>query len=288
MIGLVTDSTSDLPSEACRQWGIRVVPTCLVMGGQSLQDGVQISRTEFYERLPLTRPRPTTAAPSAGEFEAAYRALFDAGADRIVSIHTAASLSGILNAARLGAESAGGRVTVLDSRQTSMGLGFQVLAAAEAIRQGRPLSAVVDAVRQTAGRVRLFALLDTLEYLRQSGRVGWVQAGLGEVLGIRLLIELAGGQVLRVAQARARSKGMALLAEKVAGLGRLERLAVLHTGALEDARALAEQWAHHSATPPTIQEVTPVIGTHVGPRGLGAAAVVASTHTDDGGREPRQ
>lgn len=275
MIAFVTETTADLPDDLCREFGIRVVPTYLVIDGRSYKDGTELSRTEFYKRLPATRPLPTTAAPAAGEFQEAYRSAFADGAEQIVSIHTSSKVSGIFNAARLGAAAAGGKITLIDSLQLSMGIGFQVLAAAEAHRRDKPLEEILQAVHEVRSRVRVFALLDTLEYLKHSGRVSSFRAGVGDILDIKPLIEVANGQVERLGQTRTRRKAVDALVDRVTGLGRLDRLAVMHTNVPEDAGALAARLSPLSASAPIIVEVTPVIGTHVGPGGLGVAVVVS-------------
>lgn len=127
---LVPDSTADIPHGLARHWNIEVVPAFLIIQGQSFRDRVDITRQAFYQRLPQYDPPPTTAAPSSGVFEQVYARLLEVGYEGVVSVHCAVSLSGLYNAARLGAEPFGGRVTVVDSGQLSMGLGFQVLAAA--------------------------------------------------------------------------------------------------------------------------------------------------------------
>jgi len=277
---LVTDSTADLPAELVERHGIIVVPAVLNLGGRSYRDGIEISRAEFYERLPALRTPPTTAAPAVGEFEAAYA---QCGEAEIVSIHIAGQLSGVYNAARLGAEALGKRVTVIDSGQTSMGLGWQVLAAAEAIAAGKPLPEVLAAVESARRRVKVYALLDTIEYLRRGGRASALSAAMSELLQIKLMIELSEGVVSQVTRLRTRHKAVEKLVELTEALGPLERLAVLHAHCPDDAHALAARLASfgyaqdrpRAAQPPLVVEATSIIGTHVGPKALGIAAVKA-------------
>jgi DegV family protein with EDD domain len=271
-VRLVADSTCDLPADLVARYDIRVVPAILNLEGRSYRDGLDLSRAEFYARLPGLRALPSTAAPAAGEFEAAYRACGDAD---ILSIHLASQLSALYNAARLAAESFGGRVTLIDSGQVSMGIGWQVLAAAEAVAAGKPLADVIAAAESTRRRVKLFALLDTIEFLRRGGRASAFAATLGDLLQIKPLLEVADGQVLPVARLRTRAKGLAALVERVESLGPLERLAVLHANTPADAQSLADRLAGRSAQPALVLEATTVIGTHAGPGALGIAAVKA-------------
>lgn len=270
MIRLVTDSTCDIPAELIARHNILVVPAIVSLGEQSYRDGIELSRTEFYERLPTLTALPHTAAPAIGEFQAAYAQCGDAD---ILSIHMAAQLSGIYNGARLAAEPYGARVTLVDTGQLSMGLGWQVLAAAEAIAAGKTLAETLAAVETTRRRVKVYALLDTLEYLRRGGRASTLTATLSEIFQIKLMVELRESQVIQVAKVRTHRKGLNHLSEAVEALGPLERLAILHAHAPADAEVLAARLAPHSAQPPLIVEATSVIGTHVGPKALGVAAV---------------
>jgi DegV family protein with EDD domain len=272
-IGIVTDSTADIPVELCEQGNIQVVPAILVIDGQNLEDGSGISRREFYERLPGMRVMPTTSAPSVGAFLRVYERLFNQGFEQIISIHTPAALSGIFNAARLAAQNFGERVHVVDSGQLSLGIGFQALTAAESVAEGASLEQVLMRLASIRQRVRLMAMLDTLEYVRRSGRVSWARAGIGALLNLKPFLELKDGAVLRLGEARTRRKGIEHLRGILQSLGPLERLAVLHTNAEADAHPFAEVFAPTLARPPLIVNVTTVIGTHIGPNGLGFAAV---------------
>jgi len=274
-IGLVTDSTSDLPADLVMQHNIEVVPAILIMGDKTYTDGEGISRQEFYRRLPDLPVPPTTASPSVGSFIERYERLFRGGIDRILSIHAPSALSGIFNAARLAAETFGEKVHVLDSGQVTLGLGFQVLMAAEAIARGAVLDDVLSLVASLRERVRVVALLDTLEYIRRSGRVSWVRARIGELLNLKLLIELRQGIVERLGQVRTRAQGIVHLTEILQSWGPLERLAVLHTNAEAAARQLLADIKPNLPIPPLVINVTTIIGTHVGPNGLGFAAVKA-------------
>ncbi len=269
-IVLVTDSNCDLPAELIDRYGIRVVSSLLNIGGQSYRDGVDISRAEFYARLPTLNPSPTTAAPASGVFDELYRACGDAD---IISIHIASKLSGFFNAARLGAEASGARVTLIDSEQLSMGFGWQVLAAAEAISAQKSVAEVIDSITHTRQRVKVYAALNTLEYLRRSGRANALVARLGDFLHIKPLVELVGGEVKLMGRQRTFSKALDKLIETVQALGPLERLAILHAHNPEEAHTLVERLAPQSTQAPLVTEIAAVIGTHVGPGAVGVAAV---------------
>jgi DegV family protein with EDD domain len=273
-IAIVTDSTADIPDELTKNFMIHVVPNLVIMNGQSYEDGNEISRQDFYEQLPAMKVPPTTSAAPYGKYRQIYYRLFKQGVQNIISIHAPSQLSGIYNAASTAAREFGERVHVLDSGQVTLGLGFQVLAAAEAVAQGATPRAILDVIDNIRRRVRVVALLDTLEYVRRSGRVSWARARLGNLLQIKPLVELRGGQVFSMGESRTRQKGIQRLRELLMKLGKLERLAILHTNAETDARQFLEEFISGLPTEPLVVNITTVIGTHVGPKGLGFAAVV--------------
>ena len=273
-IAIVTDSTADIPPDLVRKYRIHVVPNIIILGDRNLEDGKEITRQEFYEQLPSMKPLPTTATAAPGVYEELYAELFARGAQQVISTHASSKLSGIYNAARLAANEFDGRVKVIDSEQITLGLGFQVLAAAEAIDQGTSLDHVEDIITNIRKRIRVVAMLDTLEYVRRSGRVSWAQARIGALLRIKPFLEVSNGEVLSLGETRTYKKGVIRLADMLARLGPLEKLAVLHTNAEGEALRFAERYAPKNIPAPSIVNVTTVIGTHVGPHGLGFTAVI--------------
>jgi DegV family protein with EDD domain len=171
-----------------------------------------------------------------------------------------------------------GRITVLESGSLSLGLGFQVLAAAEALAdQGGLLDEALAAIRSTRERLRVYAALDTLEYVRRSGRVPAAVAALGGLLHIKPVVELHEGEVKPISASRTTRHATEKLFGLLTDLGPLERLAILHTNAPGRAKEFLQAlMAEHRKSIPRdilIVNVTTVIGTHVGPNGLGVAAV---------------
>jgi DegV family protein with EDD domain len=194
-LGIVTDSTSDLPADLIQRFGIEVIPTILVIEGKQYADGEGISRNDFYARLPMMKIFPTTAAPSIGEFSACYQKLFNAGCDHILSIHAASKLTAICDIARQAAADFPNRITVVDSGSLSLGIGFQALAAAEVTESGADTSTALAAIESTRQRLHVFAALDTMDFLRRSGRIPAAITFLGGMLNIRPLVELTDGQL---------------------------------------------------------------------------------------------
>jgi len=276
-IGIVTDSTSDIPANLVEEHGLEVIPTMLILDGKEYADGEGISREEFYTRLPDMDRLPTTAAPSIGDFTARYKKLFEKGCDHILSIHAAHQLTAIVDVARQAAEEFTDRITVFDSGSLSLGLGFQVLAAAEAVEGG--YQAAVEALETTRQRIKVFAALDTMDNLRHSGRVPYAVAALGGLLSIKPVIELVEGVVKPISAVRTREQANKRMAALMKSCHSMGRLAILHTGAEARAREfLGKMMDEISQSIPRdvlMVNVTPVIGTHVGPRGLGFATVPA-------------
>ena len=274
-LGIVTDSTCDIPQFLIEEHELQVIPCLLIVEGKEYIDGKDLIREEFYKRLPSLPTSPTTAAPSIGDFATRYEELLSRGCDQILSIHAAGALTSILSSARQAANDFHGYVTCVDSTSLSLGLGFQVLAAAEAAEMG--LQAALGALERTRQRLQVFAALDTLEYLKRSGRVPAAAAMLGGLLKIKPLIELANGDVKAIGAARTASQANERMTTLILEGGALERLAILHTGAEARAREfLNELMQHASQSVPRdilMVNVTTVIGTHVGPNGLGFAAI---------------
>lgn len=274
-IGIVTDSTSDLPEYLIGQYELEVIPTILILDGKEYADGFGISRDDFYNRLPSLRIPPTTAAPSIGEFSARYDSLLTRGCDHVISIHAAGQLTTIVNAARQAAQDFPNQITVIDSGSLSLGLGFQAIAAAEAAENG--LQAALDALHSTRARLKVYAALDTMENLRRSGRIPGPVAALGGLLSIKPLIELIDGEVKAVGAVRTTSQANKRVLNFLLQRGDLERLAILHTGAEARAKellnAIMGQASQSMPRDILMVNVTTVIGTHVGPHGLGFASV---------------
>lgn len=272
-IAIVTDSTADIPTELLEKYGVHVIPNYVIIDGKSYADGQDISRREFYENLPQMDQIPTTAAASSGEYQQLYESLIQMGAHHIISIHCSGLLSGIYNAARLAAASFGDRIHVIDSQSITLGLGFQVLTAAEA-RLAHPVEMILEQLTEVRKRARVIAMLDTLEYVRRGGRVSWARARIGDLLRLKAFVEVREGHVISLGESRTRRKGMDRLIELIRSLGALERLAILHSNAEDDARQILDRLAIKPPLDAYVVNVTTVIGTHVGPNGLGAAAIV--------------
>jgi DegV family protein with EDD domain len=269
-IKVVTDSSCDLPQSLVDALRIEVVPLTIRFGDEELVDREELTTDEFWARLAHTKVLPETAAPSAGAFEKKFRELHARGATGVVCINLSSHLSATMQAAQVAAAAVSGDfpVQVIDSQSASMGLGNLCLTAARRAADGDSLESIVTEVVNRRDRTKLFATLDTLEFLKRGGRVGNARALLGTVLSIKPIIEIRDGIVEEDEKVRTRSKALKLLAAKAAA-GKIEHLSVLHGNApdLDELLALLDPIFPRDDIITGV--VGPVIGTHAGPRVIG-------------------
>jgi len=271
---IVTDSSADIPPQQAAGLGISVLPLFINVGSRSYRDDVDLSRSEFYRRLPEFDPPPKTAAPGPEVLRQIYDRLADEGASEILSIHVAARLSSMMDTAISAArEARRAAVTVFDSGQLSLGTGFAVLAAARAAARGCSLVEVIRLIEDQLARTHVFAALDTFTYLRRSGRVNALAAALGGMLHIKPLMKMHAGipSAERVrTQAGAVDRLIKLLREQLP----LEQAAVVHSNNHSRAEGLLDQVRDLLPAGQTpIVEIGPVLGVHTGPGVLGFVCV---------------
>ena len=276
MIRIVTDSTCDIPEPFLTKLGIAVVPVYVNVGQDSYLDGTELSRTEFYRRF-VAGEMVTTAAPSAGTFTEVYNQLAAEGATEIISLHIADDLSNTGNVARLAAETADVPVSVIDTKQVSVGAGFLVMAAAAAAQIGKTMAEITAVLQKSRNRIRIFGMLDTLEALRRGGRVNWAQFGIGTLLQIKPILQVYQGDITVVARVRTRKRALQQMIDMVQTHSPLERLAILHVNALETAEFFQQQLTPYfpSAHTPFMVEITPAVASHFGLGAVGVACVSA-------------
>lgn len=270
---VVTDSSARLPDESVADWGIRVVPLHVLVDGRDLRDGVDEFPADLYQRTGVS-----TAGASPEQLAAAYRqALADSGGDGVVAVHISGALSSTVGAAEHAAAEFGGAVRVVDSKSAAMGTGFVALAAARAARNGDNLDDVVALADSTAARLRAYLVVQRLENLRRSGRIGTAASWLGTALALKPLLRLDDGKLVLAQRVRTTSKATAAMVEQVldaVGEGRAA-LAVHHVdnpdGAAQVAATLAS--ALPACGPAIVTDLGPVLGVHLGP---GAIAVVVA------------
>jgi DegV family protein with EDD domain len=275
-IRVVTDSTCDLPAGTIEKYGIKVLPLYINVGEREYLDGIDITREEFYEKLPDFPTHPTTAVPSPMKFKAIYDALAEDGATEIISIHISETLSAMVNVARAAAqETLSAVIHVIDGGQLSLGTGFLVERAAELAAKGSPMDEIIEALNSQMRRTHVFAALDTLEFLKRSGRMNRWMSNLGSLLQIKPILTMHNGQPGNE-KVRTREKAMKRIVEMLEAVGRIERVALVHTNApdrLADLRKLASRLLPKGDL--MTEDITPVIGAHIGPGAAGFAVVPA-------------
>jgi DegV family protein with EDD domain len=276
-IRVVTDSNCDLPREIIEKHGIAVVPMYINIGTKSYLDGIEMSRQEFYEGLADFEDHPMTSVPGLGQFSEVYERLAAGGASQILSIHIGSSLSAVVNSARLAADELGTiPVTVFDSGNLTLGTGLQAVMAAEAAAEGASMAQIVAMLEDQRERTYCFAALDTLKFLRRSGRLTRFQSSLGSVLQLKPILKMHNGEV-EMERVRTRTRAVERVVELVEELGPLEELTLVHTHAPDKAEMLRQQTKDlfPGEGAPMSAEVTPVIGAHIGPGAVGFVAIQA-------------
>ncbi len=273
-IRIVTDSTCDLPEETINRHAIAVVPLTIHVGDKAFQDGVDLTHREFYTQLPHFNPYPTTATPGPEVFTQVFERLAGEGAQAILSIHISETLSATVNSARLAAEQFKRiPVSVLDSTQLSLGMGFIVERAAQLAELGEEAQEIISALKNLMKRVYVFASLKTLEYLRRSGRMNIALARFGELIQLKPLLHMHMGKASAY-RARTQKRAAARLLEWLAAYAPYEKLAIVHAGVHEEAEALRQQaLSYFPQGEVLITEITPLLGAHLGIGALGFACI---------------
>ena len=286
-VAVVTDSTAYLPPDVVARYGIEVVPCYVVLAGHSGREGEDITPADVARALSTRGQKVSTSRPTPGDFVAAYRRRLAAGADRVVSIHLSAELSGTWDAARLAAAQVGEHVvTVVDSRSTAMGTGFAVLAAARAAAEGAGAAEVAAIANDTAARTRTFFVVDTLEHLRRGGRIGSAASLLGTALAVKPVLHVADGQVVPLERVRTSARALSRLVQRAveAAGGPGASVAVHHLAAAQRAEKLATdlQQALADIRELHVSELGAVIGAHVGPGAVGVVVSPGPPSAEDG------
>jgi DegV family protein with EDD domain len=278
---IVTDSVGDVPADDAARLGITVIPVFIDVDGATVRDGVDMTREQFYTGLPTFKTFPKTAVPPADDFIGAYRRLAEQGAADIVSIHLGRRYSSVVDAARAAADMAAQetwcratRIHVVDSGSLALSEGWMAMAAAEMAALGAAVPDIVRDIQAVRARSHIYAMADTMRYLRKGGRVNALVGGIGEMLQIRLLVEVRDGQVLQLDRTRARSRGLQRVIEAAHQHARIAQLVVLHSGGDVAADVAFVQRSLGDRVPidqQRVMPVTPVIGAHFGPSGVGVA-----------------
>ncbi len=282
MIKIVTDSTCDIAPEVAQRLSITVLPMIVNIDGKDHLDGIDLSRQQFYAGLPTYREMPKTAANSPGVLAEAYRTARAEGATRVISIHIARKVSGVCAAADIAARDVadeGIEVRVFDSGSMSLGMGWLCITAAEMAQQGATLDEIWHALEVQRQKTRIVAMVDTLKYLAKGGRVSTLSASVGALLQVKLIIELKDGTITPLERVRTRGRGVEhAIAEAKKTPSPFKLFSMISTSGEQSGDLAAIQAALVSMGPMQPNEttlVTPVIGAHIGPMGMGVVMVSA-------------
>ncbi|MDP2965218.1 MAG: DegV family protein [Pelolinea sp.] len=273
-IALVTDSTCDIPADWLKQYQISVVPMTLIFGDEQFLDGIQITALEFYERLLNSPIHPSTSQPTPEAFIAAFKKAAAAGAEEIIAMVISSAMSGTYSSAMQAAQQMEIPVHVHDSLNNSMGLGWQVMAAARAREKGGSVDAMLAAAQKVREHMVYYISLDTIEYLARGGRIGGAVKFLDSVLKVKPLIYVRPdtGTVAPGIPARSRAAALqGLYREFFRHIDTNQRMhiTVLHNNAEDEACAIEEQIRkEYSPQELFVTIVTPALGAHTGPRAV--------------------
>ena len=280
-LAVVTDSTSYLPPELIERHGIEVVPLYVVFGGDRTVPELEITDyPAFFEELRSAEKLPTTSQPSVGDFTSVFEPLLAAGHE-IVSVHISGGLSGTPEAARQAKEAltrdgkGGEGIEVVDSTTAAGGLGFMVLAAAKAARDGATAQEAAAHVAEARKELKLWFAIDTLEFLKRGGRIGAASAWIGSTLRVKPILTVE-NEMTPVERVRTSSRMFERLVEYARASADSGDAAwsAQHINAPDQCAALVERCSEIFGTQPTIvSEIGPVLSAHTGPGLLGTGSV---------------
>ncbi len=272
-VAVVTDSTAGIPQELASQLDIRVAPQVLIWNGDTYLDQVDIQPEEYYIRLAKATTMPTTSQVTPKIFIEIFSQALEEGYE-ILAVLISEKLSGTIASAQQAKEfMPGAKIEIVDSRSTSMALGFPVLEAARLAQAGGSLAECLALVEEARQHTGIFLTVDTLEFLHRGGRIGGAARFLGTALNIKPILELRDGRIEAVERVRTRSKALNRVIELVeenVNTKRPVRLATLHANAYNDACYLLEKTSAKLDPIETLTTaVSPVVGTHAGPGTVG-------------------
>ena len=278
-IRIVTDSTASIPPQTAQALGITIVPLITYFDDEVYLDSVELDNTSFYYKLRTSKVFPHTSQPPPAAFQQAYTRLIEEGADAILSIHLSSKLSGTYQSARLAWETLPDKVKkipieLVDSHSASIGMVPAILQAAREAREGLELEEIKAHLLDLLSRTQFLGVLDTLEFIKRSGRLNGAIALFGDMLNVKPILALKHGEIIPIEVSRTRSRAYARIARLVAEMGKVEQII-----AGESSQGIGQQLIE--ALEATYQGDIPlyqldvVLRTHTGP-GTAAVAVVTA------------
>lgn len=279
-IRILTDSACDMTQEEAKQYNIEILPLKIIFGDREYLDGITLKQEEFFEKLIETDELPHTSQLSPFEYEKAFQRIVDEG-DTAICITLSSDLSGCFQSASVAAENFGEKIRIVDSKNACIGQRILVELAAVLRNLGKPAEEIVSVLNEEKKKVRVIALLDTLEYLKKGGRISAAAALAGSILSIKPVVAIQDGKVALLGKARGSRNGNNLLTEFIQKEGEIdfERPLCLAYSGLSN-KLLQKYLKDHEFLYRDYKENLPVsligsaIGTHIGPGAIAFAFFV--------------
>lgn len=268
-IKIITDSTSYISKEYAEKENITIVPLNYVFGEENGKEGFPGEFDEYFEKLETTRLFPTTSQPSAGEFLDVFNMAFEDGYDEIIAILLSSKLSGTYNSAVLAKNILENKkITIIDSQNAASNLKFLVEDAVEMVKEGKLSEEIESYINTKKVEMYVYLTTETLEYLSRGGRLSALQSTVGNLLNIKPIIELKNGELTLLEKLRGKNKAISAIIDKVPN--NVKRIGICHILNMEEAEKfksiLEEKFPEAQVS---IDELGPVIGSHLGPKGIG-------------------
>lgn len=274
-ITIITDSASDISQNNNK--GVTVLPMTITFGEENYEDGVSLTPDNFYMKLIESSALPKTSQVSPYAFGQAYENSLKS-ADYVIVITLSSKLSGTYQSACIAADDYDGRVFVIDSENVTVGEQILIDYALSLIDKGIEVNTIVSQLNTMKKRIRLVALLDTLEYLKKGGRISSGAAFLGNVLSIKPVIAIVDGEVSFLGKARGSKQGNNFLIQQVDTYGGIDYSLPVLLGYTGCSTVLMDKYIKDSSSlwegripVPDIIQVGATIGTHIGPGGIAVA-----------------
>ena len=273
-VKIVVDSTADLLPQAAAR--VKIIPLTIRFGDREFIDGVTIDSKKFYEMLVENDELPTTSQANPAVFEEAFTEAVEQGHE-VVCITCSSKLSGTYQSAVIAAEEFSGKVFVVDSKTIALGSAILTQYALELLDKGFSAEEIAWKLMQKRDKVRLIAMLDTLEYLKKGGRISKTVAFAGGLLNIKPVICIEDGEIKMLGKARGSKQGNNLLVQEIRKAGGVDFRKPLLLGYTGLSDSLLQKYIADSAVlwqgnteQLPVRIVGSVVGTHAGP---GAVAV---------------
>lgn len=196
-IAIVTDSASDLTPELMKGYDIHIIPLRLKIGDKNYEDGVTITRKEFWNRILREKILPKTSQPSPAELHRLYQNLFDKGYESIITILLSSKLSGTQQAAKIAKEMIGNdkEIYIVDSKAVTFAEAHQVLEAARLVKEGASTKAILEKLYELQDQMKIYFAVNDISYLQKGGRIGRASSIIGGLLKVKPILKLEDGEV---------------------------------------------------------------------------------------------